>query len=117
MARQWSLFLIELTRTLPVVIVHNGIGLLLGWLGSLAAGLPVADRRAVVIEGGMQNSGLALGIIAAQFSSDLAMVAVAGLCSSVVPALFFNCTVKACRPDCAVEEPCLQPPRLWSQLE
>jgi BASS family bile acid:Na+ symporter len=33
----------------------------------------------VVIEGGMQNSGLALGIIAAQFNSDLAMVAVAGL--------------------------------------
>jgi BASS family bile acid:Na+ symporter len=78
-AAQWSLFLIELGRTLPVVIVHNGLGLLLGWLGSLAAGLPVADRRAVVIEGGMQNSGLALGIIAAQFSSDLAMVAVAGL--------------------------------------
>jgi BASS family bile acid:Na+ symporter len=78
-ARQWSLFLIELTRTLPVVIVHNGLGLLLGWLGSLAARLPVGDRRAVVIEGGMQNSGLALGIIAAQFSSDLAMVAVAGL--------------------------------------
>jgi BASS family bile acid:Na+ symporter len=78
-ARQWSLFLIELTRTLPVVIVHNGLGLLLGWLGALAARLPVPDRRAVVIEGGMQNSGLALGIIAAQFSSDLAMVAVAGL--------------------------------------
>lgn len=78
-AQQWSLFLIELGRTLPVVIVHNGLGLLMGWLGSLAAGLPVPDRRAVVIEGGMQNSGLALGIIAAQFSSDLAMVAVAGL--------------------------------------
>ena len=78
-AAQWSLFLIELGRTLPVVIVHNGLGLLLGWLGSLAAGLPVSDRRAVVIEGGMQNSGLALGIIAAQFSGDLAMVAVAGL--------------------------------------
>jgi BASS family bile acid:Na+ symporter len=45
----------------------------------LAARLPVPDQRAVVIEGGMQNSGLALGIIAAQFSSDLAMVAVAGL--------------------------------------
>ena len=61
------------------MIVHNGLGLLLGWFASLAAALPVADRRAVVIEGGMQNSGLALGIIAAQFSSDLAMVAVAGL--------------------------------------
>jgi len=78
-AAQWSLFVVELGRTLPIVILHNGTGLLLGWLAALAAKLAVADRRAVVIEAGMQNSGLALGIIAAQFGSDLAMVAVAGL--------------------------------------
>jgi bile acid:Na+ symporter, BASS family len=78
-AAQWKVFVIELGRTLPIVIVHNGLGLALGYLGSLAARLPVADRRAVVIEGGMQNSGLALGIIAAQFGSSLPMVAVAGL--------------------------------------
>jgi BASS family bile acid:Na+ symporter len=78
-AGQWNLFVIELGRTLPIVILHNGCGLLLGWVASVAAKLPVPDRRAVVIEGGMQNSGLALGIIAAQFDSDLAMLAVAGL--------------------------------------
>lgn len=78
-ARQWGLFLVELGRTLPLVVLHNGLGLALGWLASRAASLATADRRAVVIEGGMQNSGLALGIIAAQFDSDLAMVAVAGL--------------------------------------
>lgn len=78
-AAQWSLFVVELGRTLPIVVLHNGTGLLLGWLAALAAKLAVADRRAVVIEAGMQNSGLALGIIAAQFGSDLAMVAVAGL--------------------------------------
>lgn len=78
-AAQWQLFVVELGRTLPIVVLHNGLGLLLGWLAALAASLAVADRRAVVIEGGMQNSGLALGIIAAQFDSNLAMVAVAGL--------------------------------------
>ena len=78
-AAQWSLFVVELGRTLPVVILHNGAGLLLGWFAARAAALSEADRRAVVIEGGMQNSGLALGIIAAHFASDLAMVAVAGL--------------------------------------
>ena len=62
-----------------LVILHNGLGLLLGWLAARAAGLATADRRAVVIEGGMQNSGLALGIIAAQFDTNLQMVAVAGL--------------------------------------
>jgi bile acid:Na+ symporter, BASS family len=78
-AAQAKLFVIELGRTLPLVVLHNGLGLLLGWLAALAAKLSTRDRRAVVIEGGMQNSGLALGIIAAQFNSDLAMVAVAGL--------------------------------------
>lgn len=78
-AAQWKLFLIELTRTLPLVVLHNALGLGLGYAASRLAALRDADRRAVVIEGGMQNSGLALGIIAAQFGSDLAMVAVAGL--------------------------------------
>lgn len=78
-AARWQLFLVELGRTLPLVILHNGLGLALGWVGSTLASLNVKDRRAVTIEGGMQNSGLALGIIAAQFDSDLAMLAVAGL--------------------------------------
>jgi BASS family bile acid:Na+ symporter len=78
-AAQWKVFLVELTRTLPLVAAHNALGLGLGWVASTLAGLNLADRRAVTIEGGMQNSGLALGIIAAQFNSDLAMVAIAGL--------------------------------------
>ena len=79
MASQWQLFVIELTRTLPLVVAHNALGLGLGYAASAAAGLTVADRRAVVVESGKQKSGLALGIIAAQFDSDLAMLAVAGL--------------------------------------
>lgn len=78
-AGQWKLFVIELTRTLPLVIMQNALGLGLGYVASVLAKLSVADRRAVVVESGMQNSGLALGIIAAQFGSDLAMLAVAGL--------------------------------------
>ena len=78
-AAQWKLFVIELTRTLPLVIAQNALGLGLGYAASLLARLTVRDRRAVVVESGMQNSGLALGIIAAQFGSDLGMVAVAGL--------------------------------------
>jgi len=78
-AAQFQLFVIELTRTLPLVVLHNALGLALGHFASVAASLPPADRRAVVIEGGMQNSGLALGIIAAQFGSDFSMIAVAGL--------------------------------------
>ncbi len=76
---QWGVFTAELGRTLPLVMLHNGLGLLLGWCAARIAGLAAADLRAVVIEGGMQNSGLALGIIAAQFGSSLPMIAVAGL--------------------------------------
>ncbi len=62
-----------------VVVLHNAAGLLLGWLCALAFRVSVRDRRAVMIEGGMQNSGLALGIIAVQFNADLGMVIVASL--------------------------------------
>lgn len=64
---------------LLIVVLHNACGLFFGWLTSVAMGVAVRDRRAIMIEGGMQNSGLALGIIALQFNSDLGMVTIAGL--------------------------------------
>lgn len=76
---QRQLLTLGLLPTLGLVIAHNALGLLLGYLCALAFRLTVPDRRAVVIEGGMQNSGLALGIIAVQFASDLGMVVVASL--------------------------------------
>lgn len=64
---------------LAIVVVHNGSGLFFGWITSVIMGVSERDRRAVMIEGGMQNSGLALGIIALQFNSDLGMVIIASL--------------------------------------
>ncbi len=78
-AGQWKTFVAELTQTLPLVIAHNALGLLLGFLAATLARLSTKDARAVIIESGMQNSGLALGIIATQFNSNIAMIAVAGL--------------------------------------
>jgi len=62
-----------------LVVVHNAIGLSLGWVTGRLFGLAVAQRRAITVEAGMQNSGLALGIIALQFDSNLAMVIIASL--------------------------------------
>jgi len=62
-----------------IVVLHNGAGLLLGYLCALAFRVAERDRRAIMIEGGMQNSGLALGIIAVQFNADLGMVIIASL--------------------------------------
>lgn len=64
---------------LLLVVLHNAGGLALGALTALAMGVPERDRRAVMLEGGMQNSGLALGIIAVQFQANLGMVIVASL--------------------------------------
>lgn len=70
---------LALLPTLALVVAHNASGLFLGWLTSKSFGVSVRDRRAIMIEGGMQNSGLALGIIALQFGNDFGMVTVAGL--------------------------------------
>ncbi len=77
--RERQLLTLGLLPTLLIVVLHNAGGLTAGWLTAKAMRLQVRDRRAVVIEGGMQNSGLALGIIAVQFASDLGMVVIASL--------------------------------------
>ena len=70
---------LALLPTLGLVIAHNAFGLFTGWITSKAMRVPEVDKRAIMIEGGMQNSGLALGIIAVQFNSDLGMVVIASL--------------------------------------
>ena len=82
----WSLLaLLALPMALGLALAHRAPAVAerirkpLGSLCARAFGLSVRDRRAVIIEGGMQNSGLALGIIAVQFNADLGMVIVASL--------------------------------------
>lgn len=79
LARERHLLNVQLLPQLGLVIAHNACGLLCGWVAGLAFRLAERDRRAVIIEGGMQNSGLALGIIALQFNADLGMVIIASL--------------------------------------
>ena len=69
----------QILPQLLIVVLHNASGLLLGWMAAMAFRVAERDRRAIMIEGGMQNSGLALGIIAVTFNSDLGMVIVASL--------------------------------------
>ncbi|MBL8344347.1 MAG: bile acid:sodium symporter family protein [Rubrivivax sp.] len=79
LVRERHLLNVQLLPQIGLVIAHNAAGLALGFLAALAFRLSERDRRAVVIEGGMQNSGLALGIIAVQFNADLGMVIIASL--------------------------------------
>ncbi|MBC7601941.1 MAG: bile acid:sodium symporter, partial [Ramlibacter sp.] len=79
LVRERQLLTLGLLSTLLIVILHNASGLFFGWATSKAMGVSPRDRRAVMIEGGMQNPVLALGIIAVQFGSDLGMVTIASL--------------------------------------
>lgn len=77
--KERQLLNMALLPLLLIVVLHNASGLFFGWITSVLMGVSVRDRRAVMIEGGMQNAGLALGIIAVQFNSDLGMVTIASL--------------------------------------
>ena len=46
-----------------IVLLHNGLALMAGYLLARFMKLPVTDRRSVTIETGIQNSGLALVLI------------------------------------------------------
>ena len=52
-----------------VVVLHNVCGLLLGWLIGRLLRLPDAKRRAISIEVGMQNSGLASSLATLHFAA------------------------------------------------
>ena len=65
-----------------VVIIHNLLGYVLGYgLGKLLK-LPISKKKALAIEIGMQNSGLATSLAGSAFP-DLAMATVPGAIFSV----------------------------------
>ncbi|KAB7667768.1 bile acid:sodium symporter family protein [Bacillus sp. B1-b2] len=51
-----------------IVILHNVLGLLIGFLAAKALRLNFADQKAISIEVGMQNSGLGAALAVAHFS-------------------------------------------------
>lgn len=58
-----------------VVILHNSFGLALGYSLATACRLPVAARRTIAIEVGMQNSGLGAALAMAHFTPLTALPA------------------------------------------
>ena len=56
-----------------VVVLHNGLGYLLGFFAARTFGLSLAKRKAIAIEVGMQNSGLGAALASAHFSPAAAV--------------------------------------------
>jgi BASS family bile acid:Na+ symporter len=63
LAANWDYFLRYTQRVVVSVFLLNALGLVLGYAAAAAARLSQADRRAVSIEVGIQNSGLGLILI------------------------------------------------------
>ena len=55
---------------IAAVCLHNWLGFGVGWLFARLLGLETAKKRAISIEVGLQNSGLAVGL-AGQFANPL----------------------------------------------
>lgn len=62
---------------LVLVLVHNAVAFLGGYLTGKLARLPITDVRTITIETGIQNSGLALAIIFAFFDGNGGMALLA----------------------------------------
>ncbi|MEE4246196.1 MAG: bile acid:sodium symporter family protein [Kangiellaceae bacterium] len=73
----WQRFIAAADIFVLAVIAHNGLALSLGWFAAGALNLNTADKRAITLEVGLQNSGLGLGIIFTFFADFTAMAIIA----------------------------------------
>lgn len=73
----WKVFLDNIGFVFLIVVFHNLIALIIGNLIARAFQQDIPNRRAITIEVGMQNSGLALGLILTQFQAEPNMALVA----------------------------------------
>ncbi len=60
-----------------LVVAHNGLAIVLGYVGATLMNLSIADRRAIALEVGIQNGALALIIIFTFFPQASGMLMIA----------------------------------------
>lgn len=77
LAANWTLFLQFAGAVAALVLVHNALALAAGYATASVAGLSSFNRRAVMIETGIQNSGLGLILIFGFFGGLGGMAVVA----------------------------------------
>ncbi|MCC5813146.1 MAG: bile acid:sodium symporter family protein [Leptospira sp.] len=73
----WEIFFKNIGFVLVIVIFHNGMALTVGNLLGRIFRQDNHNTRAIMVEVGMQNSGLSLGLILTQFKGNLDMALIA----------------------------------------
>ncbi len=95
-AKNMDIFMANAHRIVALVVGQNVLALGLGALAGMLVGLTRADRRAVTMEVGIQNSGLGLAILFTFFPQAAGMILIAGfwgvwhLVSGLVLALIWS---------------------------
>jgi bile acid:Na+ symporter, BASS family len=77
--KNMALFFEHVSSIFLLVIAHNALALSLGYAAGGMARLPAADRRAVTMEVGIQNSGLGLMILFTFFPHAGGMILIAAM--------------------------------------
>lgn len=94
--RNKDAFMSHLSLIFTIVLIHNAIAFLLGFLAGKYAKLSIADIKATTIEVGMQNSSLAIAIVFTQFNGQAGMALICAfwgtwhIASGLFIALAFN---------------------------
>jgi bile acid:Na+ symporter, BASS family len=76
-SRNFDQFIAHFQRFFWLVVAHNALALAVGYGGARLSGLPAADRRAITLEVGIQNSALGLVIIFTFFPQASGMLLIA----------------------------------------
>mgnify|MGYP005749635773 CR=1 FL=1 len=77
--KNMALFFEHVGSLFLLVVAHNGLALGIGYMAAALARLPVADRRAVTMEVGIQNSGLGLMILFTFFPQAGGMILITAM--------------------------------------
>ncbi len=95
----WQHFMSNFWLLLGVVFAHNALALTLGYLASSVGNLPTADKKAVTLEVGMQNSSLAIAIVFTQFGGEYGMALISAFWGTwhIVSGLLFAAVCRSKR--------------------
>jgi BASS family bile acid:Na+ symporter len=94
--RNQEAFLAHFGLVFTIVLMHNAVALLLGFLAGKYAKLSTRDIKATTIEVGMQNSSLAIAIVFSQFNGEAGMALICAfwgtwhIASGLMIAILFN---------------------------
>jgi BASS family bile acid:Na+ symporter len=84
-------FLSQFWILFAAVLAHNILAMGTGFATSSIGGLPIADKKAVTLEVGMQNSSLAIAIVFSQFNGEYGMALICAFWGTwhIVSGIFF----------------------------